>query len=171
MFFNRRRLIYFDRNSQSWFNLIDQAHTETLTDPPDGLCTGYSLPLLPLTPFLYRMLRRIKSCGNHISLRTPQSIHFELRVAGSMPRGYGRLGRQRDLYLGRLRAVLGVQYGVAQRRGPSTRSARVQGCRAEDSSKNAANRSGAEQGIFYVDFGVSIAHSRRKWRCRIDSRR
>ena len=66
------------------------------------------------------------------------------------------MGWQRDLYLGRLRAVLGARYGVAQTEGPSTKSARVSTApglirakrgKAVDSLENAPDHFGAEQAV------------------------
>ena len=59
------------------------------------------------------MLRRIKARCNHDPLCALQTPHLELRMAGFMPRGRGRMGRQRDVYLRRLRAVLVARHGVA----------------------------------------------------------
>ena len=77
-------------------------------------------------------------------------------MAGFMPCCRGRMGWQRDVYLGRLRAVLVSGHGIAQTIGPSTGSARVSTvpgsarvkcCKAVDTSKNAADLFGAEEAV------------------------
>jgi len=102
------------------------------------------------------MLRRIKAPCNHNPLRALQIPHLELRVAGLAPRCRGRVGRQRDAYLGRLRAILVAPYGVAQAEGPSMRSARVptppgpvraKRCKAVDTSEDAADLFGAQEAV------------------------
>lgn len=114
------------------------------------------------------MLRRIKACCNHDAPRALRIPHLEPRVAGFLPRGRGRMGRQRDTYLGRLRAVLVAQYGVAQTEGPSTRSARIstppgplraKRCEAVDAAENAADLFGAEEAVLDRQTGGAEAET------------
>lgn len=63
-----------------------------------------------------------------------------------MARGGGRIGRQRGVHLGRLRAVLVARHGVA--RGPTAPGpARAKRCKAVDASENAADLFGAEEAV------------------------
>ena len=105
-------------------------------------------------PFLYRMIRRIKAFCNHDPLCVLQIPHLELRLAGFMPRGRGRMGRQRDVYFGRLALI--ARYGVTQTEGPGAGSARVptapgparaKRCEAVDASEDGADLFGAEEAI------------------------
>ena len=73
-----------------------------------------------------------------------------------MPCCRGRVGRQWDVYLGRLRAVLVARRGVAQTKGPGAGSARVptdprpvraKRREAVDASENTADFFGTEEAV------------------------
>ena len=102
------------------------------------------------------MFRRVEARRDHDGLPALQIPHLELGLAGLVPGCRGCMSRQRDVDLGRLRAVLVGRRVVAQPKGPGTGSARVAAtprpARAErreavDASEYTADFLGTEEAV------------------------
>lgn len=114
------------------------------------------------------MLRRVEARRDHDGLPALQIPHLELGLAGLVPCRRGRVRRQRDVDLGRSRAVLVGRRGVAQAKGPGAGSARVPTaprparakCReAVDASEDTADFFGMEEAVLDWQAGGAQAEA------------